>query len=137
FNLGANPAELVSGFGPGGVTYCGLMPSNGAFGKSPVPGVHDPKSLDIGQPELVDALLRLAQHGLGNVDAAKTVGAGIVRQRYAGADSHLEDAYADAFGGGDRCMAAALENRAERELIDCRPRRVGLGDRLLVELGAP
>jgi len=70
------------------------------------------------------------------MSTAKTVAAGIVRQRYAGADSHLEDASADAFGGGDRCMPAALENRAEHEIIDRRPARVGLGDHLLVELRA-
>src|SRR5215469_12109735 len=99
-------------------------------------GVHDPKPLDIGEPELDDALLCLAQHGLGDVDAAKAVAAGIVRQRYAGTDSHLEDASADTFGGGDRGMTAALENRAEHEIIDRRPARVGLGDRLLVELRA-
>src|SRR5262249_23047919 len=85
----------------------------------------------------VEALRRVAQHGLGNVDAAKTVGAGIVRQRYAGADSHLEDASADAFGGGDRGMAAALENRAEHEIIDRRPARVSLCDHLPFELGVP
>jgi hypothetical protein len=33
-------------------------------------------------------------------------------------------------------MPAALENRAEHEIIDRRPTRVGLGDRLLVELRA-
>src|SRR5499433_675992 len=99
-------------------------------------GVHDPKSLDVGEPELDDALLCLAQHGLGDVDAAKAVGARIVRQRYAGADPHLEDASADAFGGGDRGVAATLENRAEHEIINRRPARIRLGDRLLVELCA-
>src|SRR5262249_25621777 len=52
------------------------------------------------------------------------------------ADPHLEDASADAFGGGDRGVAAALENRAEHEIINRRPARIRLGDRLLVELCA-
>src|SRR5262245_49669426 len=97
-------------------------------------GVHGPKSFDVGETELDDALLRLAQHGLGDVDAAEAVGARIVRERYAGADPHLEDAAADAFGGGHRGVAATLENRAEHESINRRPARIGLGDRLLVEL---
>ena len=99
-------------------------------------GVHDPEPLDVGQSELGDPLLRLAQHRLGDVDAAEAVGARIVRQRYAGADPDLEDAAADAFGGGDRGLPAAFEHRAEHQIIDRRPARIGLGNRLLVELGA-
>jgi hypothetical protein len=86
-----------------------------------------------GQPELGDALLRLAQHGLRDIDPANTVAARIVGKRYAGAYSHLEDAPADAFGGGDRGMSAALENSAEHEVIDGRPSRIRLGDGVLVE----
>src|SRR5262249_30261840 len=99
-------------------------------------GVHDPKSLDVGEAELDDALLRFAQHGLGDVAAEEAVGARMVRERYAGADPHLEDAAADTFGGGDRGVAATLEDRAEHEIINRRPARIGLGDRLLVELCA-
>src|SRR5262249_12965114 len=98
--------------------------------------VHDPKSLDVGEAELDDALLRLAQHGLGDVDAAEAVGARIVRERYAGADPHPEDAAADAFGGGDRGVAATPENRPEQQIVNRRTTRIGLGDRLLVELCA-
>ena len=38
------------------------------------------------------ALMRLAQHRLGIVDADEAVGAGIIRQRDAGADADVEDA---------------------------------------------
>src|SRR6478752_621068 len=96
-------------------------------------GIHDPEPLDVGQPELVDALLRLAQHGLGDIDAANTVAARIVGKRYAGPDSHLEDAPTDAFGGRDRGMSPALENSAEHEVIDGCPSRIRLGDGVLVE----
>src|SRR5262249_57137369 len=97
-------------------------------------GVHDPKSLDVGESELEDALLRLAQHGLGDVDAAEAVGARIVRKRYAGADPHLEDAAADAFGGGDRGVAATPRDRAEHEIINPRPARLSLCERPPVPL---
>ena len=36
---------------------------------------------------------------------------------------------ADALGRGDRGLAAALEHRAEHEVVDRRPARVGLLDR--------
>ena len=41
---------------------------------------------------------------------------------------------ADALGRGDRRLAAALEHRAEHEVVDRRPARVGLGDASCVEL---
>src|SRR5262245_17235806 len=96
-------------------------------------GVHDPKPLDIGQSEFGHTLPRLAQHGFRDVDAAKTIRGRIVRKRYAGADANLEDAPADAFGGRDRSLPTALENSTEYEIIDWRPPRIGLGDRLFVE----
>src|SRR5215475_13535350 len=96
-------------------------------------GIHDPQPLDVGQPDLGDALLCLAQHRLGDIDAANMVAARIVGKRYAGPDSHLEDAATDAFGGRDRGMSAALENSAEDEVIDGRPSGIRLGDGVLVE----
>ena len=93
------------------------------------------EALDVAEPELDDPLLRLAQHRLGDVDAAQPVGARIVRQRDAGSDADFEDAAADALGGGDRRLAPALEHRAENQVVDRRPARIGLGDRVLVEFG--
>ena len=57
--------------------------------------VHHGERLDIGEPVLAHALLRLAQHRLGIVDADDAVGARIVGQRDAGADADFEDAPAD------------------------------------------
>src|SRR5262249_53784212 len=84
--------------------------------------------------ELIDPLLGLAQHRFGDVDAAKAIAARIVRERYAGPHPDLEDAPADAFGGGDRGLPAALEDRAEDDIIDWRPSRIGVRDRLFVEV---
>ena len=51
----------------------------------------------------------------------KAVGAGIVRQRYAGADPDLENAAADPLRRLDRGLPAALEHRAEHQIVDRRP----------------
>ena len=75
--------------------------------------VHHPKSLHVGKSKLHDSFLRLAQHGLRDVDAANAVRGRIVGQRDAGADADLEDAAADALGGRDRGVAPVLENRAD------------------------
>ena len=63
----------------------------------------------------------------------EAVVARIVRQRDAGADADLEDAAADALGRRDRGLPAALEHRAEHQIVDRRPARIGLRDRVLVE----
>src|SRR6185437_13698446 len=59
-------------------------------------GVHHPEAFDVGEPELGDPLLRLAQHLLGNVDAAKLAVPGIMRQRDTGADADFQNATTDA-----------------------------------------
>ena len=97
-------------------------------------GVHDPQAFDIAQAEFGDALLRLAQHRRGNIDAAKPAVLRIMRQRNSGADADFENAPADALGGGDRGVPAALEDRAEDEVIDRRPPRIGFGDHLIVQI---
>ena len=132
----ANSSSVASGFGTVVIDVLRHHHVERGVRKRQMLGVHHPESLDIGQAELGDPLLRLAQHRLGNVDAANAAGARIIRQRDAGADADLEDAAADAFGGGDRGLPAALEHRAEHEIIDRRPARIGLGNRVLVELGA-
>jgi hypothetical protein len=84
---------------------------------------------------LNSALLRLPQHRLGNIDAANPAVARILRQRDAGADADFQDAAADALGRGDRRVAAAFKHRAEDEIVDRRPPRIGLGDGVGVEVG--
>ena len=61
----------------------------------------------------------------------------IIRQRNAGADADFEDAPADALGRRDRGLAAALEHRAEHEVVDRRPARIGLGDRVACRVRPP
>lgn len=99
-------------------------------------GVHDGERLDIFETEFVDALLRLAQHRLGNVDAVQPEVSGVVGQRQPGAHAHFEDTPADAFGRRDRGVTALLKYRAKHQVIDRRPSRVGFFDRVLVEFGA-
>ena len=56
----------------------------------------------------------------------------IVGQRDAGADADVEDAPADPLGRRDRGLAAGVEHRAEDEIVDRRPARIGLRDRVLM-----
>src|SRR3954451_155554 len=97
--------------------------------------VHDGQRLDIGKSVLGDALGRLAQHRRRDVDADDTVGARIVGQRNAGADTDFENASADALRRRDRGAAAALEHPAEHHIVDRRPARIGLRYCRIVELG--
>ena len=108
------------------MTYCATTDVEGRVGKIQVLGVHDGERLDVPEPELRYALLCLAQHRLGNVDAAQPDIGRIVGQRHPGADADFKNAAADAFGGGDRGVAAVLEHRAEHQVIDRRPSRIGL-----------
>ena len=80
-----------------------------------------------------DALMRLAQHRLGVVDADDAMRGSVIEQRNAGADPDIEDAPADALGGRDRGLAAGVEHRAEDEVIDRRPARIGLCHRVDVD----
>ena len=111
-------------------TYCATTTSNDVFGKDQALGVHDLQALDMLQALLGDALARLAQHGLGQVDADHARGRRVVRQADAGADADVENAPADAIGGGDGRVPRALEHRAEDEIVDRRPARICLGHRL-------
>ncbi len=99
-------------------------------------GVHDRERLDIVEAKLGHALLRLAQHRFGNIDAVKPARRGIVRQRNAGSDAHFKNPPADPFGRGDCGVAAVLEHGPEHQIVNRRPARISLCDRFLVEVGA-
>ena len=92
--------------------------------------------LDVPKPKLVHPLLRLAQHRFGDVDAVQADIGRIVGQGDSGPHTDFEDTAADALRGGDGGVAAMLENRAENEVIDRRPSRISLGNRLFVEFRA-
>ena len=87
----------------------------------------------MGETILGDALARLAQHRLGEVDADDPAGARVVWQRESRADANLENAPADPLARGDGGAVAALEDLREHDIVDRRPPCVGLGDRLPVE----
>src|SRR4029453_14469884 len=57
----------------------------------------------------------------------------IISERNAGADANIEDAPADALGGRDRGLAAGVEPRAEHEIVDRRPARVSLRNRVDID----
>src|SRR5712692_6481989 len=94
-----------------------------------MPRIHHGKRINMHELVLDHALVRLAQHRLGIVDADDAVGGRIIRERNAGADADVEDAPADALGRRDRGLAAGVEHRAEDEIVDRRPTRIGLRDR--------
>jgi hypothetical protein len=100
-------------------------------------GVHDRETLDVFQPEFVNALLRLLQHRLRNVGAEDAQVRRILRQRDAGADADLEHAAADLVGGMDCRLAALAEHAAKHEVVYRRPAIVGLLDHLAVEIQRP
>jgi hypothetical protein len=58
-----------------------------------------------------------------------------LRERHSGADADFENASADALGRRDRGVPAALEDRAENQIVDRRPPRLILGDGLRVQIG--
>ena len=95
--------------------------------------IHHGKSVDIGQPVLGDARLRLAQHRRREIDTDQAVRPGIAGQGQAGADTDLENAAADALRRLDRSFAAALEHRAEYEIVDRGPAGIGFGDTGFIE----
>ncbi len=101
-------------------------------------GVHHRQDIDMGELVFGDALDRLAQHRLAQVDADDAVVARVVGQRDAGADADFEDAAAGRaaglFGGGDRRGAAGREHLAEHGVVNRGPARVGALDARFVDV---
>jgi hypothetical protein len=95
--------------------------------------IHHRQRVDMGEIVLGDPLMRLAQHRLAVVDADDAVLRRIVGQRNAGTDPDIEDAPADALGRRDRGLAAGVEHPAEHEIVDRRPARIGLRNRVDVD----
>ena len=100
-------------------------------------GVHHRQRFDIGETQRAHALLRLAQHRLGNIDAAQFRGARIIRQRQSGADADIENAAADPVGLRDGRLAAVIEHLAEHEIVDRRPAPISLCDPRAVDVCQP
>lgn len=120
--------ERALGIGHGGDDILRDHRVEEVFGEGEVFRVHHREHFDIGKPQAPHARLRLAQHRLGNVDAADFCGARIVRERQAGADADVEDAAADPVGLGDGRLPSGVEHLAEHEIIDRRPAAIGLLD---------
>ena len=110
----------------------------GVVGQRHAGGVHHRDRFDVGQFLFDHALMRLAQHGLGDIDADDAIDARVAGQRNAGADADFQNAPA---GGAaellrrrDRFLPSALEHRAEHQVIDRRPARIGAFHALLVDI---
>ena len=78
---------------------------------------------------LGNALVRFAQHRLREIDADKSVSSRIVWQRDPGTDPDFENPPAllatSLFGDSDRGAPASIEHRAEHQVIDRCPSRIG------------
>ena len=81
FSTRMKSSSVASGSGTAVMTYCATTASKNVFGEGEILRVHHRERLDIGKPQRPHALLRLAQHRLGNIDAAQFRGARIIRQR--------------------------------------------------------
>src|SRR4051812_28460562 len=91
------------------------------IGEGEILGVHHRERLDIAQPHRPYALLRLAEHGLGYMDAAKFRGARVIRQGQAGADPDIQNSAADLVGLSYGRLPAVFKDLAEHQIIYRRP----------------
>ena len=105
-----NSSSVPSGSGTAVMTYCATTASKTSSGKARFFASITREHFDIAEPQRAHALLRLAQHRLGDVDADRLRGARIIGQRDAGADADVEDAAADAVGLRDRSTAGRASN---------------------------
>ena len=108
------------------------------IGQRQVGRIHHRQQFDIGELALLNALHRLAQHRLGNVAADQPVHGPIVGQRNAGADADFQDTpalrAAGLFGGGDGRPPPGIEHRAEHQVVNRRPARIGALHAVLIDV---
>jgi len=99
------------------MTYCATTASKTESANAQVLGVHHRQRFDIGKTHRAHALLRLAQHRLGNIDRRTVSWCAIIstaispcRRRRRG------NAAADLVGLRDGGLAAVIEHLAEHEM---------------------
>ncbi len=97
--------------------------------------VHNGETLNVGEALLADALARLGQHLLRQVDTEHAGGGLVVGERDARAYAGLEDPAANPLTGGNRRATALLEHGTENEIIDRRPAGIGFRNRRVGPLG--
>ena len=128
----ANSSSVASGLGTAVITNCATTTSNDWSGKRQPLGVHHRQRFDIVELVFGDALIRLAQHRLRQIDADDSVPSRIVGQRNPGADADFQNApalrTARQLGRYDRGAPAGIEHRAEHQIVDRRPERIGALD---------
>ena len=130
-------SSVASGSGTAVMTYCATTASKNESAKPRFLASITAKRLDVGKTERAHALLRLAQHRLGDIDAAQFRGGRIIRQRQSGADADIEHPAADPVGFGDGRLAALVEHLAEHQIVDRRPAPISLCDPRAVDVSQP
>ena len=108
-------------------TYCATTTSNEPSGKFEALGVHHLERLDVVEPELGRRARAPCAASRSEMSTpTMRLSPRVVGQRDAGADADLEDTAADPLGRLDRGAPAALEHRAEHQVVDRRPAVIGL-----------
>ena len=105
-----------------------------AIAKAELLRIHDSKAVNVAKAVLRRAHFGFLQHRDRQIDAGEAIGPRIIGQRQSGANADFEDVAAYPLGGGDRRLAAAVEHRAEYDVIDGSPAGIGFGDRVVIEL---
>jgi hypothetical protein len=96
--------ELVEsgfGIGDGSDNELGHDDIEGLVGERHLLSVHDDQAFDVSQAQSADPRMRLAQHGLGEIDANELGCIRIIGKRKASADADFQDAPARALCRGD------------------------------------
>src|SRR6516225_1681127 len=129
--------ELVErgfGIGNGGDDVLRDDDIEGAVRKRQVGRIHDGQTLDVAQTQLLHPLLRPSQHRLRDIDPEQAARGGIIGQRYARTYTDLQNAPADSLRGGNSRVPAAVENGTKYQIVNRRPARISLCNRIPVEL---
>jgi hypothetical protein len=128
FNTRANSSSVFSGCGHRGDDELRDHAIEGAVGEGEVGAVHHAEALHVVKFLAVHALLRLAQHRLGNIDTDHFMRLVEIGKFQAGADADVQNAAADAGRGVGRRAAPHVEQRAENDVINGRPAGIGFFD---------
>ena len=128
-----NSSSAISGWGTVLTTYWATTTSKELSAKLRFSAsITSSRSTCSSPSSFTPALPRHLQHRLGDIDADDTAPGGVVGQRDARADAHLQDASADCSLAPRPC-GAPLEDGPEDHVVDRRPAGVGLDHGVVAE----
>ena len=84
-------------------------------------GIHYLQSDHVAERELRHPLLRLAQHGLREIDSDDAIFGGVVGKRDSGSNADFENPSADSLRCRDRRLTPAIEHCTEYQIVDRSP----------------